>query len=157
MSSGQDRMFLEAQVRRHKEPRSFSDWCRMVLLCAEGLQGKEVAERLGVHKHTVGKRRRRFVKDGIEGLLTHIVPAGSKQLTGPLCRSVLVTLAMSDASITPSPALRTTIALDSRGAEWRAWVTDNLAQGCDPIVMQQRMAEQGWSASLAETAILEQH
>ena len=40
----------------------------MILLCAEGLQSKEVAERLGVHEHTVGKWRRRFVQDGIEGL-----------------------------------------------------------------------------------------
>ena len=53
-----DRSFLEAQVRRHKSPRSLSDRCRMVLLCAEGLQSKEVAERLGVHEHTVGKWRR---------------------------------------------------------------------------------------------------
>ena len=40
--SGEDRTFLEAQVRRHKAPRSLSDRCRMVLLCAEGLQSKEV-------------------------------------------------------------------------------------------------------------------
>ena len=40
----------------------------MVLLCAQGLQSKDVAERLGVHEHTVGKWRRRFVQDGIEGL-----------------------------------------------------------------------------------------
>ncbi|WP_460988355.1 IS630 family transposase [Sphingobium sp. TomTYG75] len=40
----------------------------MVLLCAEGLQSKEVAARLNVHEHTVGKWRRRFVQDGIEGL-----------------------------------------------------------------------------------------
>src|SRR3546814_2357010 len=66
--SGDDRRFLEAQVRRHKAPRSLSDRCRMVLLCAEGLQSKEVAERLGVHEHTVGKWRRRFVQAGIEGL-----------------------------------------------------------------------------------------
>ena len=66
--SSEDRAFLEAQVRRHKAPRSLSDRCRMILLCAEGLQSKEVAERLGVHEHTVGKWRRRFVQDGIEGL-----------------------------------------------------------------------------------------
>lgn len=52
--SGDDRTFLEAQVRLYKAPRSLSDRCRMVLLCAEGLQSKEVAERLGVHEHTVG-------------------------------------------------------------------------------------------------------
>ena len=66
--SAADRSFLEGQVRRHKAPRSLSDRCRMVLLCAEGLQSKEVAARLGVHEHTVGKWRRRFVQDGIEGL-----------------------------------------------------------------------------------------
>jgi|688.fasta_scaffold75596_2 putative transposase len=32
--SDTDRTFLEAQVRRHKAPRSLSDRCRMVLLCA---------------------------------------------------------------------------------------------------------------------------
>ncbi|GAM02991.1 hypothetical protein SP5_113_00010 [Sphingomonas parapaucimobilis NBRC 15100] len=42
-----DRAFLESQVRRHKAPRSLSDRCRMILLCADGLQSKEVAERLG--------------------------------------------------------------------------------------------------------------
>lgn len=40
----------------------------MVLLCADGLRSKQVAERLGVHEHTVGKWRRRFVQAGIEGL-----------------------------------------------------------------------------------------
>ena len=40
----------------------------MILLFAEGLESKEVAARLGVHEHTVGKWRRRFVKGRIEGL-----------------------------------------------------------------------------------------
>lgn len=66
--SDEDRNFLESQVRRHKAPRSLSDRCRIVLLCAQGLQSKDVAERLGVHEHTVGKWRRRFVQGGIDGL-----------------------------------------------------------------------------------------
>jgi len=66
--SEEERAFLESQARRHKAPRSLSDRCRMILLCAEGLPSKEVAVRLGVHEHTVGKWRRRFVKDRIEGL-----------------------------------------------------------------------------------------
>ncbi|MDX1153217.1 IS630 family transposase, partial [Sinorhizobium medicae] len=40
--SAEERVFLEAQVRRHKAVRSLSDRCRMILLCAEGLQSKEV-------------------------------------------------------------------------------------------------------------------
>jgi transposase len=66
--SDEDRNFLESQVRRHKAPRSLSDRCRIVLLCAQGLQSKDVTERLAVHEHTVGKWRRRFVQDGIDGL-----------------------------------------------------------------------------------------
>jgi transposase len=70
-----ERSFLESQVRRHKGPRSRSDRCRMILLCAQGLQSKDVAERLGVHERTVGKWRRRFVQDGI-GRLTDEYRAG---------------------------------------------------------------------------------
>lgn len=66
--SDDERAFLQTQVRRHKAARSLSDRCRMILLCAEGLQSKEVGAQLGIHEHTVGKWRRRFVKDRIEGL-----------------------------------------------------------------------------------------
>ncbi|SNX74646.1 putative transposase [Cereibacter ovatus] len=66
--SAEECAFLQAQVRRHKAARSLADRCRMILLCAEGFQSKEVAERLGAHEHTVGKWRRRFVKDRIVGL-----------------------------------------------------------------------------------------
>ncbi len=66
--SDEERSFLEGQVRRHKVSRSLSDRCRIILLCAEGLPSKTVASQLGVHEHTVGKWRRRFVQDRIEGL-----------------------------------------------------------------------------------------
>ncbi|WP_323033537.1 IS630 family transposase [Paracoccus sp. (in: a-proteobacteria)] len=72
--SAAERGFLEAQVRRHKAARSLSDWCRIILLCAEGLQSKEVGARLGVHEHTVGKWRRRSVRDRIEGLTDEYRP-----------------------------------------------------------------------------------
>ena len=41
----------------------------MVLRCADGLSAKVVAAELGVHEHTVGKWRRRFLADRIVGLL----------------------------------------------------------------------------------------
>ncbi|MFK5980279.1 MAG: helix-turn-helix domain-containing protein, partial [Rhizobiaceae bacterium] len=63
-----ERLFLESQVRRHKAPRSLSDRCRAILLCAEGLESKEVARQMNVHEHTVGKWRCRFGRDRIEGL-----------------------------------------------------------------------------------------
>jgi len=46
----------------------------MILLCADGYQSTDVAERLGVHEHTVGKWRRRFVQDRIEGLTDEYRP-----------------------------------------------------------------------------------
>lgn len=66
--SEEERAYLECQVRRHRIARSLADRCRMILRCAEGLPNKVVAAQLGVHEHTVGKWRRRFVKDRVAGL-----------------------------------------------------------------------------------------
>jgi len=70
--SDEEREFLEAHVRNHKVPRSLSDRCRIILFCAEGLRSREVAGRIGVHEHTVGKWRRRFAEKRIEGMSNHI-------------------------------------------------------------------------------------
>lgn len=67
--SADERAYLERQVRRHRVARSLSERCRMILLCADGLTSKAVAETLGVHEHTVGKWRRRFLADRVDGLL----------------------------------------------------------------------------------------
>jgi len=66
--SAEERAYLERQVRRHRVARSLSDRCRMILRCADGLSSKAVGAELGVHEHTVGKWRRRFLKDRIAGL-----------------------------------------------------------------------------------------
>jgi transposase len=66
--STEERAYLERQVRRHRVARSLSERCRMILRCADGLPSKAVAAELGVHEHTVGKWRRRFLKDRIDGL-----------------------------------------------------------------------------------------
>ena len=63
------RSYLERQVRRHRVARSLSERCRLILRCADGLSSKAVATELGIHEHTVGKWRRRFLKDRIDGLL----------------------------------------------------------------------------------------
>ena len=66
--SAEERAYLERQVRRHRVARSLSDRCRMILRCADGLSSKAVGVELGVHEHTVGKWRRRFLKERIDGL-----------------------------------------------------------------------------------------
>jgi transposase len=42
--------------------------------CADGLPSKSVAAELGLHEHTVGKLRRRFLKDRCDGLLDEARP-----------------------------------------------------------------------------------
>jgi len=54
--------------------RSLSERCRIILRCADGLTSKAVGAALGVHEHTVGKWRRRFVKDRIDGLYDEARP-----------------------------------------------------------------------------------
>jgi transposase len=66
--SGEERAYLERQVRRQRVARSLSDRCRIVLRCADGLQNKDVAAEIGVSEHTVGKWRRRFLQDRLDGL-----------------------------------------------------------------------------------------
>jgi transposase len=72
--SPDERAYLERQVRRHRVARSLSERCKVILRCADGAQSKSVARELGVHEHTVGKWRRRFLTDRIEGLLDEARP-----------------------------------------------------------------------------------
>jgi transposase len=72
--SSDERDYLERQVRRRCVARSMSERCRIILRCSDGLPSKVVAVELGVHEHTVGKWRRRFLKDRIEGLLDEARP-----------------------------------------------------------------------------------
>ena len=67
--SEDERTYLANQVRKHRVARSFSERCRIILRCADGLTSKAVAAELEVHEHTVGKWRRRFLKGRIDGLL----------------------------------------------------------------------------------------
>lgn len=72
--SAEERGYLERQVRRHRVARSLSERCRIILRCASEVPSKAVAAELGVHEHTVGKWRRRFLKDRVEGLMDEARP-----------------------------------------------------------------------------------
>ena len=104
-----ERTFLEAQVRRHRVARSMSDRCRMILRCAEGLSNKAVAAEVGVSAHTVGKWRRRFLENRIDGLLDEPLlgeafPGGIFPAAPALhaeCRAGLVLRKCAEAAIKP--------------------------------------------------------
>lgn len=64
-----EREALRRFSRRSKTGRALAIRARIVLKCATGMDNIDVAEEVGVAEHTVGKWRRRFVRDRLEGLL----------------------------------------------------------------------------------------
>ena len=78
--SAEERTYLERQVRRHRVARSLSERCRIILRCADGLSSKAVGAELGVHEHTVGKWRRRFLKNRIDGLYDEARPGRPRSI-----------------------------------------------------------------------------
>src|SRR5579864_4156881 len=66
--SDEERAELKALASRRKTAQALALRARIILACAEGSQSKEVAAKLGVVENTVGKWRRRFVQDRVEGL-----------------------------------------------------------------------------------------
>ena len=72
--SAEERAYLQRKVRRHRVARSLSERCRIILRCADGLPSKPIAAELNLHAHTVGKWRRRFLKNRCDGLLDEARP-----------------------------------------------------------------------------------
>jgi transposase len=53
---------------------------RIVLLAAQGVENKNICERVGAAPNTVGKWRRRFAERRMEGLLDEPRPGGPRQI-----------------------------------------------------------------------------
>ncbi len=87
--SSEERDYLERQVRRRRVARSMSERCRIILRCADGIQSKVVAVELGVHEHTVGKWRRRFLRDRVEGLLDEARPGRPRTIADDQIAAVI--------------------------------------------------------------------
>lgn len=63
-----ERAELMALASRRKTAQALALRARIILACAEGLQNKAVAARLGIFRQTVGKWRRRFIEQRMDGL-----------------------------------------------------------------------------------------
>ena len=121
--SDEERSYLEGQARRRRVARSISDRCRMILRCADGLTNKAVAAEIGVHEHTVGKWRRRFLKARIEGLSDEPRPGRPRTLTDDQVAKVV------ERTLSATPADATHWSLRSMAKEsglshttiWRIW------------------------------------
>jgi len=71
---------LESWTRRRKTAQALARRARIVLLCATGKDNGQVAETLKVSPGMVGKWRRRFVADRIEGMLDEPRPGTPRKV-----------------------------------------------------------------------------
>ncbi len=60
---------LHTLVRRRTTPVRVAERCRIVLLAADGLQDKQIAERMQVTPLMASRWRSRFLSQGVPGLV----------------------------------------------------------------------------------------
>ena len=67
--SDEERDTLQRWARRRKTSQALALRCRIILKCADGTQNAVVADELNVTRTTVGKWRKRFVEQRLDGLM----------------------------------------------------------------------------------------
>ncbi len=88
--SDDERETLERWARRPKSAQALALRCRIVLACAEGGHVYEVAQRLGLDEHTVGKWRRRFLANRLDGLHDEPRPGTPRSISDDDVEAVIV-------------------------------------------------------------------
>src|SRR5881392_2215224 len=76
-----EREQLESWSRRLTTAQALAQRSRIVLLIADGLRTGEIAQRLGVHRNTVAKWRRRFEAERLDGLVDEPRPGRPRTVT----------------------------------------------------------------------------
>ena len=88
--STEERLTLERLINRRKSAQAMALRARIVLCCAKGLTNADVATELGVHQATVGKWRRRFVEQRLDGLFDEPRPGAPRSITDDQVEAVIV-------------------------------------------------------------------
>jgi transposase len=76
-----ERQKLQTWASRPKSTQRLAARAKIVLACAEGLDNKDVAVRLQVNSVTVGKWRKRFLVDRLDGLADEPRPGAPRSIT----------------------------------------------------------------------------
>ena len=85
-----DREQLLRWSRRASSAQSLALRSKIILGCAEGLDNKAVAARLGCAQATVGKWRARFIDSGLDGLSDDPRPGRTPTVTAEQVEDVIV-------------------------------------------------------------------
>lgn len=81
MVTAEQRETLERWARRPTSAQALAQRARAVLLCGEGKTNLAVAAKVGLTDQTVGKWRRRFIQQGVDGLLDEPRPGAPRMIT----------------------------------------------------------------------------
>src|SRR5262249_60671171 len=87
--SDDERQKLETWASRPTSTQRLALRARIVLACAGGLDNKEAAARLRVNTATVGKWRRRFLDDRLDGLADEPRPGAPRTITDAMVERVV--------------------------------------------------------------------
>src|SRR5260370_8811556 len=79
--AAEERRELSGFAASRSLPHALVSRARLVLLAAEGVPNKEIAERLNWSKPTVGKWRQRFVEDRLQGLYDELRPGRPRSVS----------------------------------------------------------------------------
>lgn len=77
----EERQQLEVLAGSRSTPQGLAARMRIVLLAHEGVNNKEIAQQLGLSQATVGKWRKRFVDQGLQGLHDELRPGRPRSLS----------------------------------------------------------------------------
>jgi transposase len=142
----EERATLERWARRQKSAQALALRCRIVLGCADGLTHAEIAAQLGCNPVTVGKWRRRFAADRLDGLTDAPRPGAARTIGDDVVESVLVDTLESappDAThwSTRDLAAKYGISHTTVGEIWRAfglkpWRQDSFKVSPDPDLVE---------------------
>lgn len=144
--SDEEREMLTRWSRRAKSSQALALRSRIVLACAEGLSNLDVADRLNVHRMTVGKWRSRFVAERLDGLLDEDRPGRPPSITMDRIEDVVVaTLEQTPANAThwsrKSMADKSGLSKSTIGRIWRDFGlkphrTDTFKLSTDPLFVE---------------------
>lgn len=87
----EERAELESLSRRRKTSQALALRARIVLMCAEGMTHLAIASRLNITNVTVGKWRRRFAENRLDGLFDEPRPGQPRKITDADVERVIVT------------------------------------------------------------------
>lgn len=88
--SGNERKTLERWGRRHTSSQALAMRCEIVLACAEGHTNNDIATQVRCHPATVGKWRRRFASDRLDGLMDAPRPGAPRKIGDDVVEAIVV-------------------------------------------------------------------